>query len=65
MVNYVYKQIGSPPPPIPTCLGTNGDWNCDGEINPVDVVLLVNHVYKLGPGPCDPCACNSYPDDCP
>jgi len=65
MVNFVYKsQDGREQ--ILSCGGDNGDWNCDGTVNPVDVVYYVNSVYKSqGTGPCDPCACISYPDNCP
>ena len=34
-----------------------GDWNCDGRVNPVDMVLFVRFVYLgIAMGPCDPCA---------
>jgi len=65
IVNYVYRGIDMREE-IASCPGRNGDWNCDGAINPVDVVLYVNYVYLgIGDGPCDPCECNPYPDDCP
>ena len=64
MVNYVYKGSGVLPA-LPSCDGINGDWNCDGNLNPVDIVRIVNHVYQSGPGPCNPCACTSYPTNCP
>jgi len=40
LVNHVYKS--APPPPIPN----SGDVNADCTINPLDVVVLVNYVYK-------------------
>jgi len=64
MVNHIYKNWPGPSP-IPGCPGMNGDWDCSGTVNPVDVVYIVNHVYKNAGDPCDPCACTSYPDDCP
>jgi len=36
----------------------NGDFNCDGARNPLDVVLMVNFVYlQLWMPPCDPGSC--------
>jgi len=36
----------------------NGDWNCDGRINPIDAVYIVNYVYLQAPqGPCNPGHC--------
>jgi len=36
----------------------NGDWDCSGLINPVDVVWMVNYVYRAsGQGPCNPGHC--------
>jgi len=65
LVNYVYKSLDGREQ-IAGCLGDNGDWDCDGAVNPVDVVWYVNFVYKtIGDGPCDPCACFPYPDNCP
>jgi hypothetical protein len=65
MVNFVYKSQDARLQ-ISTCPGDNGDWDCDGQINPVDIVYYVNYVYKnSGVGPCDPCACDPYPTNCP
>jgi len=65
MSNYVYKQLDGRPD-HPDCPAENGDWDCSGSVNPVDVVWYVNYVYKVsGVGPCDPCACDPYPDNCP
>ncbi len=66
LVNYVYKSIDPPTVELPDCPGIDGDWNCDGVVNPVDVVMIVNYVYKsILSALCDPCACTSYPDNCP
>ncbi len=36
----------------------NGDWNCDGRIDPIDVVYMVNYVYRtFGQEPCNPGNC--------
>jgi len=65
IANHVYRQLDARPE-YPDCPGENGDWNCDGSVNPVDVVWYVNYVYKVsGMGPCDPCDCDPYPDNCP
>ncbi len=64
LVNYVYKSLDSR---LQTaCPGETGDWNCDGGIDPLDVSWYVAYVYKTsGVGPCDPCSCDPYPDNCP
>jgi len=55
---------------LPDCPAPNGDWNCDGQLNPLDVIFMLFHVFHINnddphaAGPCDPCACESYPDDC-
>ena len=65
MVNYVYKSLDSRQQ-LSACPGDNGDWNCDGVINPVDMAYYVNYVYRAsGDVPCDPCQCDPYPDNCP
>ncbi|MFC1475895.1 hypothetical protein ACFLQW_02725, partial [Candidatus Zixiibacteriota bacterium] len=65
IVNYVYLGLDARPA-LPICPGKNGDWNCDGSVDPLDVVFYVVYVYKsVGDGPCDPCLCDWYPDLCP
>ncbi len=31
----------------------NGDVNCDGGLNVLDVIYLIDHKFKGGPAPCD------------
>jgi len=65
IINYVYKYLDSRVV-LPYCPGDNGDWDCDGVVNAEDVNWFIYYVYKnLGDGPCDPCACDVYPADCP
>jgi len=41
----------------------NGDVNCDGYQNPIDVVYMLNFVYKLGSWlPCNPGNCSQNGD---
>jgi hypothetical protein len=56
MVNFVYKDQDDRQQP-PNCPYESGDVNCDDSVNPLDVVLFVNYVYKdLKPWPCEePC----------
>jgi hypothetical protein len=42
-----------------------GDFNCDGSDDAIDLSHLIDHVFFGGAGPCNPCACVSYPDNCP
>jgi hypothetical protein len=57
MVIYVYKGYGPPPPGSDNCPMTNGDWDCSGGIDPLDIARIVNFVYlSPAPGPCNPCA---------
>jgi len=37
--------------------GVWGDVNCDDDVNPVDVVFMVNYVYKNWDSRCDPPSC--------
>jgi len=74
IVKYVYKSQDARPvlPNCPACnmtappLNRNGDWDCTGSVTPLDVTWFVQYVYKSsGVGPCDPCGCAPYPNDCP
>ena len=49
-----------------SCPHTNrGDVNCDGAADIRDILHVREHLYGAGLPPCDPCACHSYPSDCP
>ncbi len=64
IVNYVYKMLDSRAQT--SCPGDTGDWNCDSSVDPMDVTWYVQFVYRsFGSGPCDPCNCDPYPDNCP
>ncbi|MFC1476244.1 hypothetical protein ACFLQW_04510 [Candidatus Zixiibacteriota bacterium] len=65
IVNYVYKGLDARPV-LPNCPGDNGDWDCSGTVDSLDVTWYVQYVYKTsGVGPCDPCDCAPYPEGCP
>jgi hypothetical protein len=66
LINYAFHE-GPAPVADSTCPCLNrGDWNCDGVVNMLDVVKNVNYVYRYpAPGPCNPCECDPYPDNCP
>ena len=56
IVNFVYRSLDNRQP-LPSCPRGNGDRNCDGGVNPIDVVQYVNRVYKgSAQSPCAPCA---------
>jgi len=57
MVNYMFKGLEILPPNTPNCPVENrADYNCDGRINLVDLVMMINWAYRYpAPGPCDPC----------
>jgi hypothetical protein len=67
MVEYALRMLGPAPPIDPDCPHVNrADWDCNGIINLLDVVKMVNYVFHYpAPGPCDPCECAPYPDNCP
>ena len=56
---------GVPEPTVPTCPAGRADFDCDGFPTALDLGELIDHLFAGQPGPCDPCACVSYPDDCP
>lgn len=63
--NWIYN--GSPVPvKDPLCPHVDrGDVNCSGYDDTVDLVYLIDYVFSGGDAPCDPCACNAYPTNCP
>jgi hypothetical protein len=61
-----YQFMNGPEPPRdPACPTNRGDALCDGFAYLFDTIYLIEHVFCGGPPPCDPCACVSYPTDCP
>jgi len=57
--------FGSPDIQDPACPAVRSDFNCDGGADAVDLAELIDHVFFGGAGPCAPCACATYPVDCP
>lgn len=57
------------PPPAGLCpdvwFPAVTDWDCDGYPTALDLGKLIDHLFAGGDGPCDPCACDPYPDHCP
>lgn len=41
------------------------DWDCDGFPTALDLSRFIDYMFAGGDGPCDPCACDPYPDHCP
>jgi len=65
LVKYIYHNLDARVV-LESCPGDNGDWDCDGLVNPTDLVWYVSRVYKNYPiEPCNPCQCDPYPDNCP
>lgn len=57
---------GAMPPVDPSCPHVDrGDFNCDGFDDATDLAQLIDTVFFGGDGPCDPCACDPYPGNCP
>jgi choice-of-anchor B domain-containing protein len=64
MIDYLFAS-GIQPPQDPLCPHEDrGDLNCDGATDSLDLAYLIALLFEDGPAPCDPCACNQYPDDC-
>ncbi|MBD3298853.1 MAG: hypothetical protein GF341_09380 [candidate division Zixibacteria bacterium] len=52
--------------PDPGCPHVNrADVNCDGITDAIDVNEFIQTLFFNGPLPCDPCACDPYPTNCP
>jgi hypothetical protein len=65
LIDYAFSG-GQRPPKDPVCPHVDrGDVNCDGVDDVFDVVGLIDYVFSGGGSPCDPCACNPYPANCP
>jgi hypothetical protein len=47
MINYLFRN-GPAPDPLEA-----GDANCDGVVDPADVVYLINYLFRNGPPPCE------------
>jgi len=41
------------------------DWDCDGFPTALDLGTMIDYLFTGGDGPCNPCACDPYPDGCP
>jgi hypothetical protein len=55
LVAFVYQQMDAREP-LPGCPLENGNWDCVGEVDPIDVSYYIAFVYQqVGDGPCDPC----------
>lgn len=65
LIDHIF--FGAPAPPTdPGCPHLDrGDFNCDGVDTAVDMAHMIDHIFFGGPPPCNPCACVSYPSDCP
>lgn len=65
LLEYAF-QNGTQPIQDPICPHVDrGDVDCNGVDDVLDVVYLIEHVFHSGPAPCNPCACNPYPGNCP
>ncbi|GAB4321932.1 MAG: hypothetical protein Kow0074_13090 [Candidatus Zixiibacteriota bacterium] len=65
LIDFVFFN-GTQPTQDPNCVHIDrGDVNCDGFDDSVDINYLIDAIFFNGPDPCDPCACASYPTDCP
>lgn len=57
------------PPPMVLCPDqwspVLADWDCDGFPTALDLSKFIDYMFAGGDGPCDPCACDPYPDNCP
>ena len=56
------------PPPVADCPDPWSPWlsdlDCDGFPTALDLSWLIDHLFDGGPGPCNPCACDPYPNSC-
>ncbi|GAB4321001.1 MAG: hypothetical protein Kow0074_11700 [Candidatus Zixiibacteriota bacterium] len=50
----------------PGCPHINrSDVNCDGATDALDLNDFIETIFFNGPDPCNPCACDPYPTNCP
>lgn len=65
LIDYIFFAAPAPTTD-PGCPHTNrSDFNCDGLTDAIDLNDYVDYIFFSGAGPCNPCACISYPDNCP
>jgi len=62
-----YSFSGAPAPPKDaSCYHENrGEINCDGVVDVMDVVEMIDVMAGVSAPTCDPCACTPYPSGCP
>ena len=65
LISYAFKNAPAPPKDA-SCYHVNrGEITCDGVVDVMDVVEMIDIMTGLRPPTCDPCACSPYPGGCP
>jgi hypothetical protein len=65
LISYAFS--GAPAPlKDASCYHVNrGEITCDGVVDVMDVVEMIDVIVGLHPPTCDPCSCSPYPGGCP
>lgn len=65
LIDHIFFGGGAPPSDEGCPHLNRGDFDCNGADDAVDLGHMIDHVFFGGAGPCNPCACVSYPSNCP
>ena len=65
LIDHIFAGGATPPQDALCPHSDRGDLNCDGFDDALDISYMIDLLFAGGALPCDPCACTSYPDDCP
>jgi hypothetical protein len=65
LISYAFQNAPAPPKDA-SCYHVNrGEITCDGVVDVMDVVEMIDIMVGLRLPTCDPCACSPYPGGCP
>jgi hypothetical protein len=63
-IDHVFRGFPAPRRDLVCPHLDRADFNCDAEDNVLDVVRVIEIVFRGGSPPCQPCLCPPYPAMC-
>lgn len=65
LISYAFENAPAPPKDASCRHANRGEITCDGIVDVMDVVRMINVLAGRSAPNCDPCACFAYPAVCP